>query len=182
MPDHRVRATSTAVIRASALLAVAGGALRVTDSFTTDVWSAGTLALLYLLTDVLLLAGVAGLWWWRRGLGRAGTAGIAIFVAGTLVIRVSASADLGTGGYQVGAVLALIGLAAYSIETLVRRGAARWAPVLWLASLACAVAGALGVAPLVLTTAAGVTFGAGFASAGVEMLLSPLRPRVVRGA
>jgi hypothetical protein len=57
---------------------------------------------------------------------------------------------------RVGAIIALLGLAAYSLATLIRRGAAPWAPLLWLASLAAAIVGALGVAPLVLTMAAGV--------------------------
>lgn len=38
------------------------------------------------------------------------------------------------------------------------------------APTACAVVGALGVVPAVLTGAAGVTFGLGFVLAGVEVL------------
>lgn len=153
------------------MLAVVGGGLRLANSFTTDVLPGGTLALLYLATDVFLLAGIAGIWWRRRRtLGHAATTGIVIFVAGTLAIRAAAFGVLGTAGYQIGATIALLGLAAYSIETLLRRGAAPWAPVLWLVSLACAIVATVGVAPPVLTVAAGVAFGAGFVAAGVEML------------
>ena len=77
---------------------------------------------------------------------------------------------LGVAGYQVGAGVALLGLAAYSVETLVRRGASLCPPVLWLVSLMCAIAGALGLAPATLTGAAGVTFGVGFVLAGGEVL------------
>ena len=130
MSDHRVLTPSPAVVRASAVLAVAGGGLRVANSFTTDVLPGGTLALLYLATDVFLLAGIAGMWWRRRrSLGIAATIGIVVFVGGTLAIRVATLGVLGTAGYQIGATIALLGLAAYSIETLLQRGAAPWAPV-----------------------------------------------------
>lgn len=174
MSDHRVLTRWLAIDRASAVLAVAGGGLRLANSFTTDVLPDDTLALLYLATDISLLAGIAGMWWRRRrSLGPAATTGIVIFAAGTLAIRAAALGVLGTADYQIGATIALLGLAAYSIETLLRRGAAPWAPVLWLVSLACAIVGVVGVAPPILTIAAGVAFGAGFVAAGVEAL----RPR-----
>ena len=171
MSDHPVLTPSPAVVRASAVLAVVGGGLRVANSFTTDVLPGGVLALLYLVTDVFLLAGIAGMWWRRRrSLGIAATTGIVVFVGGTLAIRAATLGVLGTAGYQIGATGALLGLAAYSIETLLRRGAAPSAPVLWLVSLVCAMVGVVGVAPPILTIAAGVAFGAGFVAAGVEML------------
>jgi hypothetical protein len=118
--------------------------------------------MLYLVTDVLLLAGITGIWWRRRrSLGPAGHAGEAIFVAGTLTIRVSAFGILGVAGYQLGAAIALVGLAGSSVETQIRRGASLCPPVLWLVSLACGVAAALGVAPPTLIGAAGVIFGVG---------------------
>jgi len=46
----------------------------------------------------------------------------------TLVVLFGASA-FGVGGYQLGATVALLGFAAYSIETLIRRNAAPWAPL-----------------------------------------------------
>jgi hypothetical protein len=91
MSDHRALTCSPAVLRANAVLAVTGGGLRLPDGFTTDVLPGGTLALLYLATDVLLLAGIAGTWWRRRRtLGPAATMGVVIFVAGTLAIRAAA--------------------------------------------------------------------------------------------
>ena len=55
-------------------VAVAGGGLRLANSFTTDVLPGRTLALLYLATDVFVLAGIAGIWSRRRGtLGPAAT-------------------------------------------------------------------------------------------------------------
>ncbi len=158
-----------AVLRACALSAVAGGLLRIVDSFTGEILPAQTLAVLYFVTDVFLLAGIAGVWWRRRPtLGWAAMAGLTLFVFGILAIRVSALGMLGASGYQLGAAVALLGLAAYAVETLLRRGAVPWAPVLWLISLVFGIAGAAGLAPDAMTAAAGVAFGAGFVAAGVE--------------
>lgn len=158
-----------ALLRACALSAVVGGILRIADSFTGAVVPAQTLAVLYFVTDVFLLAGIAGVWWRRRPmLGWAGMAGLTVFVAGILAIRVSVFGVLGANGYQLGAAIALLGLAVYAIETLLRHNAARWASALWLVSLACGSAGAAGFAPAAMTVAAGVAFGAGFVAAGLE--------------
>jgi hypothetical protein len=155
-------------LRASGLAAAAGGALRIVDIFTAGVASQGTLAVLYFLTDVFLLAGIAGLWWTRRAsLGIAGTAGLAIFVLGILAVRASA---LGIGSYQLGAAIALLGLALYSLETLVGRHASPWAPVAWLASLAAGLAATAGFQPVAMTALAGIAFGVGFIAAGGEAL------------
>ena len=56
--------------------------------------------------------------------------------------------------------MALLGLAAYSVDALVRR----WhvAALLWLAALFAGLAGQV--------TAAGIVFGLGFVAAGVEIL------------
>ncbi len=100
-------------------------ALRIADSFTGEILPAPTLAVLYFVTDVFLLAGIAGVWWRRRPrLGWAAMAGLTVFVLGILAIRVSVYGVLGANGYQLGAAVALIGLAVYAMETLLRRNAA----------------------------------------------------------
>ena len=162
------RVSMPAVARVLAFCAIAGGLLRIADSFAANYLPADTLPALYLATDIFLLSGMAGFWWRRRRmLGIAGTAGLAIFVAGILMIRASA---FGVVGYQLGATVALLGFASYSIETLIRRSAAPWAPLLWLLSLALGIAGVAGIAPQSMILAAGMVFGAGFVAAGVEIL------------
>ncbi len=159
------------VLRACGLSAIAGGLLRIVNSFTAASFSAATLTVLYFVTDVFLLAGIFGLWRQRRAaLGIAGMVGLAVFVAGILTIRISALSVLGAGGYQMGAAVALLGLAIYSVETLLRRHGAPWAPMLWLLALAAGIAGAAGVSPAAMTAVAGVLFGAGFVAAGAESL------------
>ena len=121
-----------------------------------------TLAILYFATDVLLLAGIAGIWWQCRR-----APGIAVFVIGILMIR---AATFGIGDYKVGATVALAGLAFHSAMTLVRRSGAPWAPVAWLIALGFGIAGTAGFEPALMTVAAGVAFGAGFVAAGGEVL------------
>jgi hypothetical protein len=141
--------------RVLGVAAIAGGALRVVDAFAT-AWP--QVALLYLVTDVLLLAGATGLWLARRAtLGLAGMIGLGVFAIGIVMVRVSA---FGIGAYQTGATVALLGLAVYATETLVTRRGWLWAPLAWLAALAAGLAGS--------SVPAGVLFGIGFIAAGLE--------------
>lgn len=152
------------------LAAMAGGALRIVDSFTTQMFSAGTLAMLYFLTDVLLLLGIAGIYWSRRDkVGIAGVGGMAIFTIGIILIRVAAFGGLGASGYRLGAAVAVLGLALVSAEALLLRNGLYLSALSWLAALALGVAGAFGVTPDVMTILAGVAFGAGFVAAGLNI-------------
>ena len=85
------------LIRTFGIAAIIGGLLRVADSFTTQSFSAGTLAALYFTTDLFLLLGMAGIYLCRRTtIGVAGTLGAAIFTLGIVLVRVSAFGVLGT--------------------------------------------------------------------------------------
>jgi len=171
------------LLRTLGLAAIAGGVLRAVDSFTTQSFSAGTLAALYFATDIFLLLGIAGIYWSRRTtLGLAGIIGSAVFTIGILLVRVSAFGALGSNGYQLGAAIALLGLAVLSGETLLRKLGGAGSAILWLASLALGILGALGVAPAVMVLAAGVAFGAGFITAGVEIFAAQGRPQSAQTA
>lgn len=158
------------VPRGFGLAAVGGGALRIANSFTGNVLSDGVLTTLYFVTDIFLLTGIAGLWWRQRAIiGLAGTAGIVIFIAGIVLIRLSALHVEGLG-YQLGAAVALIGLAVYSLEALVLQGAPQWAPILWLLSLVLGVGAMLGAPVLIVLS--GLVFGLGFVAMGSRLLRS----------
>lgn len=158
-------------MRVLGIAAIAGGVLRIVDSFTAGVLSPQILSLLYFITDVLLLLGIAGIYWSRRAtLGVAGIAGSVIFALGIVWIRFSAYAMPGPNGYQLGAAIALLGLGILSVDELLRRGGVRAAPILWLAALLFGIAGALGLMVPLMTVAAGVAFGAGFVMAGRQVL------------
>ncbi len=154
--------------RIGGVAAILGGALRIADTFTTQALPQGTLAMLYFATDVLLLAGIAGLWAARRAtIGLAGTIGIVVFVAGILAVRASA---FGIGTYQIGSLIALIGLLIYSLDALFARRSAPWAPLLWLTAFVAAIAGVLTANAAPWFALSGVAFGFGFAAAGVATL------------
>jgi len=159
------------LVRVLGIAAVAGGVLRIVDSFTAEIFSPSTLSLLYVVTDALLLLGIAGIYWSRGPrLGIAGTLGAATFALGIIWIRISASVMPGANGYQLGAAISLIGLGLLSVEELLRDRALHPAPIFWLAALLFAIAGAFGVLVSLLTIAAGVAFGAGFVAAGRRVL------------
>ncbi|MBS0473107.1 MAG: hypothetical protein JSR60_18705 [Proteobacteria bacterium] len=148
--------------------AIAGGALRIADSFAPGRLPEAALTGLYFVTDVLLLAGIAAIAWSQRDrLGAAGTLGVAIFVAGILAVRASA---FGIGGYALGAAVSLVGLAIYAGDMLIVRRTAAVAPILWIVALVLGIAGALGISPEGSTVAAGIAFGLGFVAAGLTIL------------
>jgi len=162
------------LVRVLGFGAIAGGVLRIVDSFTSESLSPQTLALLYLVTDILLLLGIAGVYWSQRAkLGIAGMIGAAVFALGIVWIRFSTYAMPGANGYQLGAAIALIGLGILSSDELVRRSGAHAPSVLWLAALLFGIAGALGLMVPLMTVAAGVAFGAGFVMAGRQVLATP---------
>jgi hypothetical protein len=153
--------------RWSGWAAIGGGALRIVDSFAR--FESNVLAALYLLTDVLLLTGLAGIWLARRtALGVAGHLGMAVAAAGLFRVRAAA---LGFGSYPLGASVTAIGLAIYSAEALLRRNAIV-APLLWLTAFGLGVPAAGGIAPEALMAAAGTAFGLGFIAAGVQSSLA----------
>ena len=161
------------LIRVLGVAAIIGGALRFADSFVTQTFSAGALAVLYFTTDIFLLLGMAGIYLSRKTtLGVAGTVGVAIFVVGILLVRVSAFGLLGANGYQFAAAGALIGLAILSIEELVRGHGAGAPALLWLSALVFAIAATLGFAPSILMLLAGIAFGAGFIAAGRRVFVN----------
>jgi hypothetical protein len=143
------------------------------DSFTTQSLSPSTLAALYFATDLLLLLGIAGIYWSQRGRLRfAGVIGASTFAFGIILIRVTAFGALGANGCQLGAAIALLGLAILSAERLLRDNGTDGAAMLWLAALAFGIAAALGVVAPLMTIAAGVAFGAGFVFAGRRVLVA----------
>jgi len=151
-------------VRALGLASIAGGTLRLIDSFVAQSLPSGTLAALYFTTDAFLLLGITGICL-SRTLGVAGVIGVVTFVVGILLVRASALGVLGSNGYQFAAAIALIGLVILSIEFLARRTSIASA-TLWLSAFVFGVIGVLGFLTPVMTILAGVAFGAGFIVAG----------------
>lgn len=158
------------LLKLAGLAAVAGGALRIADAFTTGVLDDHTLQLLYFATDFLFLLGLVGIYAPRaEALGLGGVIGFAVTVLGFLIIRSSTLSFFGAGGYMFGATVTVLGLSAMSVTMLIRKSGSRCAAWLWLLSLALGIAGAVTGGPFA-GHAAGVVFGAGFVVAGIGLL------------
>jgi len=154
------------LLKLAGIAAIAGGAIRIANTFMTRMFDAHTLALTYLLTDVFLLLGLIG--WYASRAGKLGTSGVVGFTAAVVGILMIRSAELFPGyGYLAGATVLLAGLVVMSMRTLLRRDGALLPPLLWLLSFACAIA-SIAVTPLSILSAA--FFGAGFICAGIQLL------------
>jgi hypothetical protein len=159
-----------AIHRVLGVAAIAGGALRLVNSFTGSMFSATVLDQIWFATDVLLMLGVAG-WYFSRA-ERLGTPGITGFVVSVFALLMIRSAALfGPHGYMQGAALLLAGLLVMNLLTLFRRDGTILPVMLWLASLVVAAMAFLASGPL--AAVAGVLFGLAFIAAGIELWRSP---------
>jgi hypothetical protein len=159
--------SDSALVRVSGLAAVVGGLLRIANTFTGAWLGARALGILYFVEDLLLLAGLLGIYFSRRReSGIVGLVGFALGVVGLFTIR---SASLfGAFGYQLGAGELLVGLSILGAKRLA--AGQRAVPLLFFSALA------LGLTSLVPSLAgpgailAAVAFGLGYTLAGVELL------------
>jgi hypothetical protein len=158
-------------LRACAVAAVLGGALRVADSFLAGMVAVRTLQIAYFVTDVMLLAGLCGIYLGlRRTLGLSGFLGFVAAVTGLLIVRASALIAVSSNSYFIGATVTLIGVVAMGLAMLLRTSFSRVGPVLWIASFALGLIG-LASAKLSWTVVwAGVLFGVGFVVVGINLL------------
>lgn len=165
LPDQLYRAAGAA--------ALAGGLLRIMAAFPLPT-DAASLEWLYAAIDVLLLFGVIGIYLSRAPrLGYLGFASFVVAVAALSFIGGPDSDPFGFSTYQEGATTLAIAMVGLSLAW-VRAGERPWgAPLLWFASIV--IAGVLALLPSPLPayglSAAGVLFGAGFAAAGLELML-----------
>ena len=158
--------TNTTLYRLGGIAAIAGGVLRIANTFPVHLLGAETLGFVYLFTDVFLLFGLMG-WYLSRPdkLGAAGIAGFVVAVVGILIVR---SAYLFPGyGYLIGAMTLLVGLVIMNAPTLLRSDGGLLPPVLWLLSFVSAMT-SLAFAPLAVVSA--ILFGAGLICAGIHLL------------
>ena len=155
-----------AFLKLGGVAAIAGGALRLSETLLKAATTGHALQLSYFTIDVLLLLGLVGWYSWRaEKLGIAGLIGFVSGVVGILAIR---SANLfGTQGYMLGATLLLVGLAVMNTPALIRREGPICPPLLWLIALICGL-GSLAYPPLAFV--AGTVFGIGYIFAGISLL------------
>jgi hypothetical protein len=125
------------------------------------------LGFVYFVEDLLLLVGLMGIWLPRRqALGRWGLVGFKLGVLGLFTVR---SASLfGPVGYQLGAAELLVGVSILGVRLLAL--GERAAPILFFSSLVLGLASLVPALAGPSALAAALTFGAGFAIAGLGVL------------
>jgi hypothetical protein len=160
------------LFRLAAIAAIAGGALRILAAFplTQDPL---TLEWLYTAIDVLLLFGLVGIYLARASrLGFLGLASFGVAVAALSFIGGPDADPFGFSTYQEGATTLAIAMAGLSIAWIGARERPFSPPILWFGSvLAAGVLGRFGdPLPAYGLIGAGVLFGAGFLSAGIDLL------------
>ncbi|MBI1187539.1 MAG: hypothetical protein GC206_09460 [Alphaproteobacteria bacterium] len=160
--------------RAAAAAAILGGAARIAAAFPLGLALPEAEAL-YAVIDMLLLAGLIGLYLDRaHALGFLGLAAFALAFASLSLIGGPDADPWGFSTYREGATALAIAMAGLSIAWISRGQKPIWPPLLWFASLAAggALTQAPGLEPLALHLA-GVLFGAGFVAAGAALLRRP---------
>lgn len=163
---------ASTLIRLGGLSAILAGLLRAATSFLPYfIMEQGPLLeVLYLITDVLILFGLLGVYGYQHEeAGVWGFAGFLLALTGTALI-VGPDGRIGSlDMYVAGALLISIGMVLLAIGTWRAARLSRWVPVLWAASTLVGIGGFL-MGGLVWTfLIAGVTFGLGFVVAGANI-------------
>lgn len=166
--------TRDTLLRFAGASALAGGALRVLDSFIPYVADSAPHEALYLLIDLLFLFGLFGIYAARaERLGPVGLVGFLVAATGNALIVGPDTVFQGIDTYQTGAAIFALGLAVFALPLLWTRSLGRLAPVLWILTPVVSVAaGASGFGAQGFM-AAGILFGLGFFAAGLELLRRP---------
>lgn len=167
--------TPTQLFRLAGLAAILGGALRIAAAFPLGLDGQTTEAL-YDAIDILLLFGLIGIYLARAApLGFLGLAAFAVGVAALSFIGGPDADPFGFSTYQEGATVLALAMGALSIAWVSRRQSPIWPALFWFASLI--VGGILAYLPAPLPNyglpAAGALFGAGFLTAGLDLLRRP---------
>lgn len=162
-----------------ALCAVAGGTLRIASTFVPHTVESPTLELLYGTVDVLMLLGLVAIY--VSVAERCGWMGLAGFLIGVAALASIVGPDsnrFGVDFYLVGAAFLLVGLSVLSVALLLA-GTLRAAAILWLATFAISITGAIAQQPL-LISASGLLFGLAFLMAGLNLNNSSASPARVQ--
>jgi len=163
----------SAPIRAGALMAVAGGALRAGASFApTLIQSDLARESLYVVVDACLAAGLLAVHSLRpQRAGRWGTAGLTLALAGIATVRANrliSTTDL----YPAGALAIVVGTIALSVSAWLDRQIHGWVPAAFVLSTFLGLVGTLSQGAGVWFVGSGVMFGIAFAGLGIDTWIS----------
>lgn len=160
------------LLRVLGAAAIVGGVLRTGSTFIP--WDGSdAIETLAFVIDVCLLFGLIGVYLSVRAqVGWFGFAAFAVALTGIASIVGPDGMMFGMNTYQLGVLVIVAGLAAFSIAMLVRRAGSALAAVLWIASPAVAIASTMANQPENGFSFGGILFGLGFVVAGLR-LVSP---------
>ena len=161
----------TSVIRSCGLAAIVAGTLRGIASFVPG--TTHHVMLLYLFTDVFILFGSIGLYWFQQEeMGLAGTWAFPLMMGGNLVLIGRDVAIFSASLYPFGALMFAAGLDTLAVGSWKAKKFSRWIPILWILSTTVGPIGYFARGLSVLFVISGVLFGFGFAGAGITVLFS----------
>jgi hypothetical protein len=163
--------STTLLYRLAGAAAILAGVLRAIDAFAYRFLGSGEGEQLFLVTDIVLLFALIGLYAHRsRAIGWAGLAGFATAIVGIVLTRSAAGI---IDAYLVGAAIVAVGVAVLGVAILSFRAFSRIGPILWIAALLVGIL-SWRIESDWLFEAAGVAFGLGFIAAGVELVRRPI--------
>lgn len=155
--------------RLGAVTAIAGGALRIVSCFVPWRASDAGLEAFYGVIDICLLFGLLGIYVHAAAATRGlGLAAFAVALIGMASLVGPDATAFGVDFYQLGCIVLLVGLAAFSVQ-LLRAGVLRIPAICWIAALALSLGGAAASMPLAIS-AAGAVLAVGFLLGGVATL------------
>ena len=174
MPCQKVTdVTRSTLIRTGALLAIAGGALRTAASFAPTLLQSDLgRESLYIVVDACFAAGLLAFASLRpRRLGRWGSAGLALALAGIATVRANRQIST-TDLYPAGALAIAFGVIALSVSAWFVRQIRGWVPMAFILSTLLGIVGTLVPGASVLFVWSGVMFGIAFAGLGIDTWIS----------
>lgn len=163
---------ASTLIRLGGLSAILAGLLRIATSFMPLLTGeqGSFLEVIYLLTDLLILFGVLGVYAYQhQRAGYPGFTGFLLAMSGTAII-VGPDGRIGSlEMYMVGAIMISIGVVLLAIGTWQADQLTRWVPILWVVSTVVGIGGFLMGDIAWSFLIAGVAFGLAFLLAGAGM-------------
>jgi hypothetical protein len=161
------------LFRLVGVVAILGGLLRAIDVFATEFSGINGAPTLFLVTDLLLLFAIIGLYGrLTQAAGWLGLIGFGIAVIGIVTVR-SAADDIDTEVY--GTAACAFGVAVFGIAVAVARAFPILGPILWVVALFIGAV-AFALESDVMIEFAGVAFGLGFVLAGISLFRHPATP------
>lgn len=164
--------TPATAYRLAGLCAVLGGLLRLFGPLTP--FEGQNQLILWLVTDVLLLFGLVGIYGYsRKLLGLTGMLGFAIAVIGVLIVRSSGAEVFGPRTYAYGAVIWTVGMAVLAFPMLLRGVGHMVAAGFWTLALLIGLFSVLRQGQSWGIAAAGIAFSLGYIAAGLPLFRKP---------